>query len=60
MPDGIAIVGEAQLEQHHAILQTYNPDCLLLHMGLVHLRHRGKLCKQGHGASGDLISSIFI
>ena len=61
MPDGIAIVGEAQLEQHHAILQTYNPDCLLLHMCLVHLQYQGELCEQGLGASrGDLISSIFI
>ena len=59
MTDGIPIVGEALLEQHHAILQPSNPDCLLLHMGLVHLRHQGELCKQGHGASGDFISSVF-
>ena len=61
MPDGIAIVGEAQLEEHHAILQTYNPDCMLLYMGLVHLQYQGELCEQTHGASrGDLTSTIFI
>ena len=58
MPDGIAIVGEALLEQHHAILQNTNPDCLLLHMALVLLHHQGELCEQRHGAwRGDLISS---
>ena len=59
MPDGIAIVGEVLLEQHHEILQTTSPDCLFLHMGLGLLHHQGELCKQGHGASGDFISSVF-